>query len=214
MTKQLLTLQKLVNRYTLIHRRHYIPGTNTHEDDSSHSLSVAIICWHYLEKLKPGNISAERVLKYALIHDLVEIYAGDVIAYATPKALKQKATDEAKALERLKTELKFEPDLVKHLADYQNHSDTESRFVWACDKMQAYIQGEADNWRPYFDIDVTNEMFINKMNDHLAMTPDVLKAEFERLAKAWIKSFLNRKPSADQSVSYKAQSQSQRANLQ
>ena len=79
MTKQLLILQKLVNQYTLIHRRHYIPGTNTHEDDSSHSLSVAIICWHYLEKLKPINMSVEKVLKYALIHDLVKIYAGDVI---------------------------------------------------------------------------------------------------------------------------------------
>lgn len=197
MTKQLLILQKLVNQYTLIHRRHYIPGTNTHEDDSSHSLSVAIICWHYLEKLKPINMSVEKVLKYALIHDLVEIYAGDVITYAKPKALEQKEVDEAKALQRLKNELKFEPDLVNHLADYQNHSDIESRFVWACDKMQAYTQGEADNWRPYFDIGVTDEMFINKINDQLANTPDVLKPEFERLAKAWVKSFLNRKPPAN-----------------
>lgn len=194
MTSQLLTLQQLINKHTLVYRRHFIPGTDSREDDSSHALSVAIICWHYLEKLKPQNLSAEKVFKYALIHDLVEVYAGDVITYASKKALQQKELDEQKALERLKHELSFEPDLVKHLVDYQAHTDTEAWFVWACDKMQAYTQGQADDWRPHLEIGVTAEVFVNKIAEQVAKTPSCLQPEFERLAQVWTKSFLEHLP--------------------
>lgn len=50
-------------------------------------------------------MAVEKVLKYALIHDLVEIYAGDVITYAKPKALKQKVVDEPRRYNGLKTNL-------------------------------------------------------------------------------------------------------------
>lgn len=189
--QDLTTLQQLINKYTLIKRRHYIPGTDMREDDSSHSLSVAVMCWYYYDKLKP-KLRMEKVLKYALIHDLVEIYAGDVMAYASSAALKQKVIDERKALKRLAAELAFAPNLVGYLTDYQNHSDSESEFVWMCDKIQSYVQGMADNWRAYVEGGITDEMFVSKLAEHAQKGPAFMQSEFEQLSQQWTESFLDR----------------------
>jgi len=186
--KDLATLQTSLNAYTTVKRRHYLPGTDIHEDDSSHSLSVQAICWHYYELLKP-DLSEAKIYKYAMIHDLVEIYAGDVIAYASESALKQKVYDEAQALDRLTEELAFNDDIVDHLKGYQNHVDDEATFVWACDKIQAYIQSRLDNWRAHLEYPVTKQMFIDKLAEQSHRVPEVLKEEFDRLSEEWISAY-------------------------
>lgn len=188
MSEHLLQLQSKINAYTQVRRRHYLPGTGTREDDSSHSLSVAIICWHYYQ-LFGRELSVSKILKYALIHDLVEIYAGDVATYASSEALLQKDKDEEVALDRLTEELSFDNDLVSHLIDYQKMADEEASFVWACDKIQAYVQGELDNWRAYLEYPVSKPMFIAKLDSQSQKVPGCLKDEFARLSSVWISSY-------------------------
>ena len=188
MTSQLCTLQAKINAYAQVYRRHYLPGTDTKEDDSSHALSVAIICWHYYQLFGNG-LAESRILKYALIHDLVEIYAGDVATYADPAALNQKAKDEKIALDRLAEELSFDEDLVDHLKKYQAMADEESAFVWTCDKIQSYVQGELDDWRAFLEYPVSKRVFIDKLNDQARIVPDRLSGEFARLSSAWISSY-------------------------
>lgn len=183
-------IQQISNLYALVERRHYIPGTNRREDDSIHSYSVALICWYFYDKLKLRNkLSQSKILKYALAHDIVEIYAGDVVTYASKEDLAKKKLNESKSIIRLEDELSFFPDIIQNLADYHNSTDEESLFVWTCDKIQAYTQGQIDSWRPYRELPVTKSMFVIKIEEHLTKASPYMLEEFQELANAWISDY-------------------------
>lgn len=183
-------IQQISNLYALVERRHYIPGTNRHEDDSVHSYSVALICWYFYDKLQLENrLSQNKILKYALAHDLVEVYAGDVPSYASSEELAEKKLNESKALARLEKEFDFAPGIISILVDYQNSKDEESLFVWTCDKIQAYTQGQVDKWRPYRELPVTKSMFIEKLDSHLSQASPYLLKEFQQLSNLWIDDY-------------------------
>ena len=58
------------------------------ENDAEHSwhfATMAIILYEYVDNSK---VNLFRVLKMALVHDLVEIYAGDTYAYDATRASK------------------------------------------------------------------------------------------------------------------------------
>lgn len=187
--KYLHQLQSTLNHYALLERRHYISGTDRREDDAAHSLSVAMICWHYYTKLALSHLSEAKIFKYALIHDLVEIYAGDVMTYASAEARQQKEVDEQRAFERLAAEFAEDTDLVSHLHDYQHMVDEESYFVWTCDKIQAYTQGSLDDWRTYLEYPITKQMLIDKLAQQTDNVPELMRGEFRRLSKLWIDSY-------------------------
>lgn len=72
------------------------------ESTAEHSWSVSMIAMILMDELKQEftTIDELKVLKLALIHDVVEIYAGDVIAFDV-EARKNKEKDEVDALEKL-----------------------------------------------------------------------------------------------------------------
>jgi 5'-deoxynucleotidase YfbR-like HD superfamily hydrolase len=155
-------LQTHINTLTALKRNHYLPGTDSREDDTSHAYSVALIAWQLNEAVGAGLDDA-KLLKYALIHDFVEVHAGDVCAFASPEARRQKEIDEAAALERLREEYADAPDFIAAIDAYQAHEDDTVVFVWSCDKMQALLQGQLDNWRCYYELGITDEQFAAKI---------------------------------------------------
>lgn len=167
-------------------RRHYLASSPVHENNADHSFTVALLCMYYYRKLSATHLSETKIISYALVHDLVEVYAGDVQTHASPEELKQKDIDEQKALEQLQIEFAFDRNLVTLITNYQNHTDDESKFVWTCDKIQAYIQGELDNWRPYNEYAISKQTFINKIQEQIAKSPELIRSEFQKLADHWI----------------------------
>lgn len=93
-------LQKHTNELTLLERRHYLGGHETREDDISHSYSVAMFAWRLNEALDAG-LDDEKLLKYSLLHDFVEVYAGDVNSFADTNARLQKIKDEDDSLQNI-----------------------------------------------------------------------------------------------------------------
>src|SRR5690242_226259 len=72
------------------------------ESTAEHSWSVSMIIIILLDELRKefGNFDELKAIKLALIHDIVEVYAGDVLAFDT-EARKDKAKVEAEALNKL-----------------------------------------------------------------------------------------------------------------
>ena len=113
--EQLIKLQKLLLQLQAVQRAIRIPGTkDAWENDVEHSYSLAVICW-MVAATEAKHLNTEKVIKYALIHDLVEAYAGDTHALASKKARKEKKVKEAKALKRMKSE-----EVAQALRDYLN----------------------------------------------------------------------------------------------
>lgn len=184
----LLRLQTHINSLTAIKRNHNFPGSSEKEDDTSHSFSVALFAWQLNEACNT-SLNPEKLLKYALIHDFVEVYAGDVNTFASADLRAQKEIDEQIALKQLCSEYADAPDLVATLTAYQNHADEEAVFVWGCDKMQALIQGKLDNWRCYYTLGITDARFKEKIDEQRARIHPALFTAYDELVRDCIASY-------------------------
>ena len=54
------------------------------ENDAEHSWHFAVMAMILQEYAYSSEVDISRVLKMALVHDLIEVYAGDTFCYATP----------------------------------------------------------------------------------------------------------------------------------
>lgn len=165
----LFKLQQLLIDIALIDRSHYLAKTSRRENDIEHSMTVALLCW-YIHTTHNLPLDLAKVFKYALSHDFVERYAGDVNTFASESARAQKALDEKESLEKLSTEFSDFNDLILTMNGYENKVDEESLFVWTVDKMQALIMGELDSWRPYAELDISFNDFCEKYSQLLAVS--------------------------------------------
>lgn len=108
-----------------------------------------------------------KIIKYALIHDFVEVYAGDVNTFASDSDRAKKRENEAVALARLEGDIIDFGDMIQHLVAYEEKSDEEARFVWTVDKIQSLVLADLDSWRPYKKIGITYDRFMQKHQEQL-----------------------------------------------
>ncbi len=106
------------------------------ENDAEHSFQLALACWMANEQYMFG-FSDELILKFALVHDLVEIYAGDTDAHADKDTLASKKDREARAFETLKQEYGQFADMLGAIERYENKQDEEAQLVYILDKFIA-----------------------------------------------------------------------------
>jgi putative hydrolase of HD superfamily len=176
----LFELQKLTIDLALIDRNHHLAGTDRHENDIEHSMTVALLCWYIHDKYKL-NLDIAKILKYALSHDFVERYAGDTNTFASDQARQEKVIREAASLERLSAELDDFQDLVTNMHNYETKQDDESLFVWTVDKMQQLVMGDLDNWRPFADLSISYEKFASKWSELVEKSSPYAKEIFAGL---------------------------------
>jgi 5'-deoxynucleotidase YfbR-like HD superfamily hydrolase len=173
----LFSLQRLVSDMSLIERNHRIIGTDQAENDVEHSFAVALICWYVFDEIK-ADLDLGKIFKYALVHDFVERYAGDVNTFASKEARQKKIESEAASLEKLTDEFDDFPEMVNAMKNYEKKADEEALFVWTVDKMQAIILGDLDGWRPYKEININYETFVDKYTEQLSKSSPYCKEIF------------------------------------
>jgi putative hydrolase of HD superfamily len=83
------------------------------------------------------DLDLGRVAQYALVHDLVEVYAGDTPTLRISAAQRLgKHEREMAALERIERELGDQlPWVAETIRSYEDRQDREARFVKALDKL-------------------------------------------------------------------------------
>jgi len=137
--KRLIEFHDLLNRFAEIERIIHVKRHKRYEleSDTEHSYNLAMMAWFlgdYFPKLKN-----EKVVMLALVHDLVEIYAGDTFAFADKEILDSKSAREAKAMKRLSKEWSDFPGLNEAIHEYETRKSEEARFVYALDKIMPVI---------------------------------------------------------------------------
>lgn len=146
--KKILEFQKLLKEFNLIYRDlDSIHLKNNLDNDVEHSFRVAMLCWMIIEEYKL-KLDINKVIKYALLHDLVEVYAGDVSIYAKVKS-EDKAKREHQALLKLKKNFPKLKSLWKLIEIYEKKNDDESKFVYVVEKLEPIllvILSEEDHW--------------------------------------------------------------------
>lgn len=104
------------------------------ESDSHHSFSLAIIAFDFCTQNNLG-LDFEKVLLYALVHDLLEIVTGDEPTLMLDKdALEAKHKRERKATTEFRDLLQDYPDILSALDDYERLDTSEAATVFVLDK--------------------------------------------------------------------------------
>jgi 5'-deoxynucleotidase YfbR-like HD superfamily hydrolase len=132
------------------------------ENDAEHSWSVALIACS-LAPLVDKKLDVGLVSQFAIVHDLVEVYAGDTSVWANDDLLVTKEERELKALELIKEKYKQFSWMADKIELYEQKDINEALYVCAVDKLVALMIRHLDKGRFYVDEKhITFEKF-NKM---------------------------------------------------
>lgn len=145
---RVLEFHELLLQFQAIHRITHIPKTHDQENDTEHSYNLAMMAW-FLAQYFP-HLNRDKVIRFALVHDLVEIHAGDTYIYADAETLATKKDREHTALLKLEQDWPDFKDLIDNVKEYETHKSEEAKFVYALDKIMPIIViylGEGYTWQ-------------------------------------------------------------------
>lgn len=169
--ERLIDLEKLILKLRAVKRITYNPGDG-YENDVEHSFSLAFLAWLIAPKLAP-HLDFYRLQTYAMIHDLVEVYAGDTFCFGTAWELRSKHPREYSAYLRLLGEFNDFPELCSALISYQKLSGEESRFIYALDKLQPIILNYLDGGRVWHENSISFEQMFEEKLAKTAIHPEI-----------------------------------------
>lgn len=140
------------------------------ENDLEHSFTLAIVCWYIIDKEKL-DLEIGKVLKYALAHDLIEVYSGDTDPYISKKDyIDSKSDREKRAFEKIKEKFPDNLDIHQAIQEYEDQSTIEARFVCGIDGLIPSMSVYSINEKYYSENKVSFEKFynwnINKVKEH------------------------------------------------
>ena len=135
-----------------VFRQTHLSNHGRYENDAEHAWHMAIMAY-FLQEYANEKVDIGRVMIMCLIHDIVEIDAGDTYAYDT-EALKTQKAREDKAKERIFSIL---PDdqksiLLELFDEFEACETAESKFAHAMDNLQPVILNDSNNggdWREH-----------------------------------------------------------------
>lgn len=121
------------------------------ENDAEHSWHFALMAMILFEYADQEKVNILRVLKMALIHDLVEIYAGDTFAY-DEKGGETKEIKETQAAEKLFSLLpEDQAEEIKSLwLEFDLMESDDAKYAAAIDRLQPFINNymtDGHTWR-------------------------------------------------------------------
>lgn len=135
-----------------IFRQTHISGHGRNENDAEHAWHMAIMAY-LLREYSNEPIDITRVMLMCLVHDVVEIDAGDTYAYDTEGKKTQKAREEA-AKERLYSLLPDDQkeELMTIFEEFEAGETSEAKFARAMDNLQPLLLNNSNgggDWRSH-----------------------------------------------------------------
>lgn len=180
--EEVISFTSFLHKLSGIMRTVKIANREGYENDAEHSYQVAMVSWFVAERLEV-QINQQLLLEYALVHDLVEVYAGDTDMFISSEEHRaSKPQKEAAALEKIKKEFLEFPSLTERLEGYEHLIDLESKIVCLVDKLlpdlaiylsddDYYIRNKVmfENWQKWFDyklkkIDINDSKIMDVVN--------------------------------------------------
>lgn len=141
-----------VDKLKSIIRQNYLADGSRKEDDADHSWHLALMCT-VLAEYANEKIDLLKTMKMLLIHDLVEIDAGDTYAYDN-EAAKSKRERELAAADRIFNLLPEEQagELRALWDEFEENTTPEAKFASTLDRLQPFLLNSASNgksWREH-----------------------------------------------------------------
>ncbi|PIR88472.1 MAG: hypothetical protein COU09_02245 [Candidatus Harrisonbacteria bacterium CG10_big_fil_rev_8_21_14_0_10_44_23] len=171
--KDILAFVQMLNDFREVERVVKLKGSDRGENDSEHSYGLAMLTWYLIE----GNdlkLDLNKAVRYALVHDLVEVYAGDTFIYdADESYIDSKHDREKEALEKLKKEFPEASGLFTWIDAYEKRADEEAKFVYALDKLHPIYNIYLSGGRSWKEKRVSWQDLWDHKRDKVKLSPEV-----------------------------------------
>ena len=133
-------------------RQTHLSENGRRENDAEHAWHMAIMVY-LLKEYANEEIDVAKAMMMALIHDIVEIDAGDTYAY-DPKGLETQKVREEQAAERIFGLLPDDQgeELKSLFQEFEASETPEARFVRAMDNFQPLLLNDSNDggdWREH-----------------------------------------------------------------
>ena len=140
-----------------IFRQTHLSGHGRNENDAEHAWHMAIMAY-LLREYANEEVDITKVMLMCLIHDIVEIDAGDTYAYDTEGLKTQKAREDA-AKERIFSLLPEDQkaELTALFDEFEAYDTPESRFAHSMDNLQPLLLNNSNGGGDWKEHNVTAE---------------------------------------------------------
>jgi putative hydrolase of HD superfamily len=150
--KKQLEFSLEIDKEKNIFRQTHLSGHGRNENDAEHAWHTAIMAY-LLREYANEKVDIGRVMLMCLIHDIVEIDAGDTYAYDAENLKTQKAREDA-AKERIFSLLPEDQkkELTALFDEFEEYETAESRFAHAMDNLQPLMLNNSnggDDWKEH-----------------------------------------------------------------
>ena len=186
LTKQ-LAFSLEIDKEKNIFRQTHLSGHGRNENDAEHAWHMAIMAY-LLREYANEEIDICRVMIMCLIHDIVEIDAGDTYAYDEEAKKTQKAREDA-AKERIFSMLPEDQkvELMAIFDEFEAAETAEARFARAMDNLQPLMLNTSNDGGDWKARGVTAEQVYKRQSKTLPgskrlyeVTDEILKGHIER----------------------------------
>ncbi len=140
-----------------IYRQTHLSGHGRNENDAEHAWHMAVMAY-LLREYANEEIDITKVMLMCLIHDIVEIEAGDTYAYDAENLKTQKAREDA-AKEKLYSLLPEDQkrEFTALFDEFEEYKTPEAKYAHAMDNLQPLILNDSNNGGDWKDHGVTAE---------------------------------------------------------
>lgn len=171
-----------IDKVKNIYRQTYLTDGQRKENDAEHSWHIAVMAM-LLKEYAP-EADASRVMAMVLVHDLVEIDAGDTFAY-DPEGAKTKKARETACADRLFAILpEDQGKMVRELWDeFEEYKTADAQYAHLLDNLQPILLNDASGGRSWEEHNVDKSK-VYKRNDRISETsPEIFECMKEIIEK-------------------------------
>lgn len=156
-----------LDKLKTIHRQTWLIDATRRENSAEHSWHIAMMAL-ILQEHSKEPVDLQKVVKMLLIHDIVEIDAGDVLVYDTA-GQQQKAEREQQAAARIFGLLPDDQtETIRQLwQEFEAGTTAEARFAAALDRLMPLLHNYLTEGRAWQQHGITAQQVLTR-NAHIA----------------------------------------------
>ena len=160
--KKQLDFSLEIDKEKNIFRQTHLSGHGRNENDAEHAWHMAIMAY-LLREYANEEVDISRVMLMCLIHDIVEIDAGDTYAYDEKGLETQKAREDA-AKERIFSLLPNDQreELISLFDEFEENSSKEAKFAHSMDNLQPLLLNNSNDGGDWIEHGVSSEQIYKR----------------------------------------------------
>ena len=162
--KQLSFLRE-VDKVKSVFRNTILLDASRRENDAEHSWHMAICAMLFIEYLDEPIVDLARLFQMIMLHDVIEIYAGDTFAYSNTEVLATQHDREKLAADRLFSILPDDQcfEFRSLWDEFEDYNSAESKCAHLVDVFMPVYHNYMTQGQKWHELQVTKEKVIDKV---------------------------------------------------